>query len=225
MKNWMQLQAGYSKAEVVMEERNQLVETSRRLVSDGINRGTSGNVSLRFGQGFLITPSGIEPNRMSADDICLLDKAGNLIEGQKPSSEWRMHRDVYLARPDIHAVVHTHSTFATTIACMEQDVPPFHYMIAVTGGNTIPCAPYALFGSQELSDAAVAVLGKGYACLLAHHGMLAAGYNLDHALAVAIEAESLCGQYWRLLQTGKVPLLNDAQMAAVHDRFKDYFKR
>lgn len=221
----MQLQDGYSKAKAIMEKRNQLIETSRRLVSDGINRGTSGNVSLRIGQGFLITPSGIEPNLMSADDICLLGKAGNLIEGRKPSSEWRMHRDVYLARPDIHAVVHTHSTFATTIACMEQDVPPFHYMIAVTGGNTIPCAPYALFGSQELSDAAVAALGKGYACLLAHHGMLAAGYSLDHALAVTIEAESLCEQYWRLLQTSKVPLLNDAQMAAVHDRFKDYFKR
>ena len=208
-----------------IKQQNQLVETSRRLVDKGINRGTSGNISLRFGQDFLITPSGIEPHLMSAGDICLLDMAGNLLEGAKPSSEWRMHRDVYLARPDIQAVVHTHSTFATTVACLERAVPPFHYMIAVTGGNTIPCAPYALFGSQELSDAAVAALGKGYACLLAHHGMLAAGYSLDHALAVTIEAESLCEQYWRLLQTGKVPLLNDAQMAAVHDRFKDYFKR
>lgn len=208
-----------------MDKRKQLVETSRRLVTDGINRGTSGNISLRCEQGFLITPSGIAPHLMSVDDICLLDRKGNLLEGMKPSSEWRMHRDVYLARPDVQAVVHTHSTFATTIACMEKDVPPCHYMIAVTGGNTIPCAPYALFGSQELSDATVATLGKGYACLLAHHGMLVAGYSLDHALAVTAEAESLCEQYWRLLQTGNVPLLNDAQMAAVHNRFKDYFKR
>lgn len=209
-----------------MEKWNQLVETSRKLVADGINRGASGNISLRHGQhGFFITPSGIEPYRMSVEDICLMDMAGNLLEGKKPSSEWRIHRDVYLARPDIHAVVHTHSTFATTVACLEQDVPPFHYMIAVTGGNTIPCAPYALFGTQTLSDAAVAALGKGYACLLAHHGLLTAGYNLDHALAVTVEAELLCEQYWRLLQTGKVPLLNEEQMSAVHEKFKDYFQR
>ena len=98
-------------------------------------------------------------------------------------------------------------------------------MIAVTGNNTIPCAPYALFGTQELSDAALNALGNGYACLLAHHGMLVAGYNLDHALAVTTEAESLCEQYWRILQTGNVPLLTDDQMVAVHEKFKNYFKR
>ena len=207
------------------DERSQLIETSRALVANGVNRGASGNISLRCDKGFYITPSGIEPRFMTPEDICLMDMAGNLLEGIKPSSEWRMHRDVYLNRPDIHAVVHTHSTFAVTIACMEQSVPPFHYMIAVTGGNTIPCAPYALFGTQELSDVALATLGNGYACLLAHHGMLVAGYNLDHALAVTTEAESLCEQYWRILQTGNVPLLTDEQMTAVHEKFKDYFKQ
>ena len=207
------------------DERSQLIETSRALVANGVNRGASGNISLRYDKGFYITPSGIEPRFMTPEDICLMDMAGNLLEGIKPSSEWRMHRDVYLNRPDIHAVVHTHSTFAVTIACMEQSVPPFHYMIAVTGGNTIPCAPYALFGTQELSDVALATLGNGYACLLAHHGMLVAGYNLDHALAVTTEAESLCEQYWRILQTGNVPLLTDEQMTAVHEKFKDYFKQ
>lgn len=204
---------------------SQLIETSRALVANGINRGSSGNISLRCEQGFYITPSGIEPRFMTQEDICLMDMAGNLLEGIKPSSEWRMHRDAYLKRPDIHAVIHTHSTFATTVACMEHAVPPFHYMIAVTGNNTIPCAPYALFGTQELSDAALNALGNGYACLLAHHGMLVAGYNLDHALAVTTEAESLCEQYWRILQTGNVPLLTDDQMAAVHEKFKNYFKR
>ncbi|MBR6000859.1 MAG: class II aldolase/adducin family protein [Oxalobacter sp.] len=207
------------------EQRELLIETSRRLVLNGINRGTSGNASLRCHNGFFITPSGIEPNNMSVNDICLMDWDGNLLEGQRPSSEWRMHRDVYMARPDIQAVIHTHSTFATTVSCLEEDVPPFHYMIAITGNNTIPCAPYALFGTQELSDVAVSTLDKGYACLLAHHGMLVSGTSLDHALAVTTEAEALCEQYWRLRLTGKVITLNDEQMDAVHDKFKAYFKR
>ncbi len=206
-------------------QKGLLIEISRRLVISGINRGTSGNISLRRHNGFFITPSGIEPEKMVTNDICLMDLDGNLLEGQRPSSEWRMHRDVYLARPDIQAVIHTHSTFATTISCLEEDVPPFHYMIAVTGGNAIPCASYALFGTQELSDVAVSALGKGYACLLAHHGMLVAGTSLDHALAVTTEAETLCEQYWRLRLTGKVITLNDAQMDAVHDKFKAYFRR
>lgn len=173
------------------EKASQIVEASKRLVSTGMNRGSCGNVSMRSetmqnGSGsFLITPSGTDPEKMTPDSICLMNMSGETAGNGKPSSEWRMHRDIYHARSDIHAVVHTHSPFATTLACMQLEVPPFHYMIAVTGGNTIPCAPYALFGSQELSDSALDCLENRYACLLAHHGMLALGHSLDHAMAIA----------------------------------------
>ncbi len=213
------------------EKASQIVEASKRLVSTGMNRGSCGNVSMRSetmqnGSGsFLITPSGTDPEKMTPDSICLMNMSGETAGNGKPSSEWRMHRDIYHARSDIHAVVHTHSPFATTLACMQLEVPPFHYMIAVTGGNTIPCAPYALFGSQELSDSALDCLENRYACLLAHHGMLALGHSLDHAMAIAIEVESLCEQYWRILQTGHLKILSDKQMSAVHEKFRDYFKK
>ena len=185
------------------EKASDLVNASRRLVSTGMNRGSSGNVSVRSDKVF--------------------NGSGSFLT--TPSGEWRMHRDIYSVRPDIHAVVHTHSPFATTLACMQLDVPPFHYMIAVTGGNTIPCAPYALFGSQELSDSALDCLENRYACLLAHHGMLALGHNLEHAMAIAIEVESLCEQYWRILQTGHLKILSEKQMNAVHEKFRDYFNK
>lgn len=209
------------------ETAQRIIEASRQLVSNGMNRGASGNISVRTPSAdrFLITPSGVAPAVMAPTAICRMDMAGNIEKGTKPSSEWRFHRDIYLARPDIHAIVHTHSTFATVLACMHREVPPFHYMIAVTGGNTIPCAPYALFGSQTLSDAVLGTLGNGYACLMAHHGMVAAGNNLEHAMSIAIEVESLCEQYWRILQTGEPELLTEAQMAEVHEKFRDYFRK
>lgn len=214
-----------------VELANRIVEASRQLVSNGMNRGSCGNISVRCatetgaGNGFLITPSGIDPAKMIAASICLMNMSGENTGNERPSSEWRIHRDIYAARPDVNAVVHTHSTFATTLACLQLEVPPFHYMIAVTGGNTIPCAPYALFGSQELSDVALDALDSRYACLLAHHGMLALGYNLDHAMSVAVEVESLCEQYWRILQAGHPNVLTEEQMKDVHEKFRDYFKK
>ena len=208
----------------------QIVNASRCLVTTGMNRGASGNISMRSETlvkglaSFLITPSGINPEKMKDDSICLLNMAGENAGEEKPSSEWRMHRDIYAARADIHAIVHAHSPYATTLACMQLEVPPFNYMIAVTGGNTIPCAPYALFGTQELSDTALQTLENRYACLLAHHGMLVLGHNIDHAMAIAVEVESLCEQYWRILQTGHLKLLSEEQMDAVHEKFRDYFK-
>ena len=213
------------------ELAQQIINAGRRLVISGMNRGSSGNISMRsetrFNNqaGFLITPSSIDPDKMTDDSICLLNMTGENAGEGKPSSEWRMHRDIYVARPDIHAIVHAHSPFATTLACMQLEVPPFNYMIAVTGGNTIPCAPYALFGTQELSDKALETLENRYACLLAHHGMLALGYNLDHAMAIAVEVESLSEQYWRILQTGRLKLLSEKQMDAVHEKFRDYFRK
>ena len=147
---------------------------------------------------------------------------GTAEAGKKPSSEWRFHRDILQARPEMQAVVHCHSMFATTIACLVRDVPPFHYMIAVAGGDNIRCAPYALFGTQALSDMAVTALQDRKACLLAHHGMIALGQDLPQALAIAVEVENLCEQYWRLLQLGEPGLLSAEQMQAVHAQFAGY---
>lgn len=202
--------------------KKSLLNTTVALVTKGLNKGTSGNLSVRCEGGFLITPSGISPQNMTLDDIVLMDIDGSHEEGKKPSSEWRFHRDIFQRRSEVNAVVHAHSMFATTIACMQKEVPPFHYMIAVAGGDNIRCAPYALFGSQELSDYALDALSNRKACLLAHHGMIAVGHHLEDALAVAVEIENLCEQYWRLLQLGEPKRLSKKQMEAVQMQFKGY---
>jgi L-fuculose-phosphate aldolase len=200
-----------------------LVDISLRLVSSGLNKGTSGNVSVRYEDGFLVTPSGVKPDDMMASMMVNMQFEGSHEQGKKPSSEWRFHRDILQNRPEINAVIHTHSMFATTMACLHQDIPPFHYMIAVTGGDSIRCAPYALFGSQALSDGAIVALKDRKACLLANHGMIAMGADLDEALAVAVEVENLCEQYWRLLQINATPpLLSEAEMQEVFTQFKGY---
>ena len=151
-----------------------------------------------------------------------VDMTGQAISAGKPSSEWRFHRDIYQARPEIQAIVHTHSMFATSLSCLRQNIPPFHYMIAVAGGKDILCAKYALFGTQALSDAAIVALENRKACLLANHGMIALGKTLDQALSVAVEVETLCEQYWRALQVGQPYILSDQEMADVFEQFKDY---
>jgi L-fuculose-phosphate aldolase len=200
----------------------QLLDAARNLTSLGLNKGTSGNASIRLADGFLVTPSGIPAEQLSEKSMVYMQWDGRPEAGKKPSSEWRMHRDIFQARPEVNAVVHCHSMFATTIACLGRDVPPFHYMIAVVGGDNIRCAPYSLFGTQALSDTAVAALQDRKACLLAHHGMLALGKDLSQALAIAVEVESLCEQYWRLLQVGEPNLLSAEQMQEVHVQFKGY---
>jgi L-fuculose-phosphate aldolase len=206
--------------------REALLHTARSLANSGLNRGTTGNASVRLSDGenhaFLITPSGIDPSGMSAASMVKMTFSGNATGKHAPSSEWQMHRDILMNRPEMNAIVHTHSTFATTLACMHLDIPPFHYMIAVAGGDSIRCAPYALFGSQELSDHALEALKNRNACLLSHHGMIAIGQNLKQATSVAVEVESLCEQYWRILQTGTPILLSEKQMQDVLDQFKNY---
>jgi len=201
---------------------HQLLHTSQQMAALGLNRGTSGNASVRLDDGFLVTPSGVPPSALTVDSMVYMDWDGQPEAGKRPSSEWRFHRDLLLARPEQHAVVHCHSPFATSLACLSLEVPAFHYMIAVAGGNNIRCAPYALFGSQALSDVAVAALVDRKACLLAHHGMIALGTTLAQALALAVEVETLCEQYWRILSLGTPPLLSDEQMQAVHEQFKGY---
>lgn len=200
----------------------QLLHVARQLSSLGLNKGSSGNASIRLEDGFLVTPSGVPADQLSANSMVYMQWDGVAEAGKKPTSEWRFHRDILQARPEMQAVVHCHSMFATTIACLARDVPPFHYMIAVAGGDNIRCAPYALFGTQALSDMAVTALQDRKACLLAHHGMIALGKDLAQALAIAVEVENLCEQYWRLLQLGEPALLTGTQMQEVHAQFAGY---
>lgn len=201
-----------------------MVETCRRMNALGINQGTSGNLSVRVPEGLLVTPSGQPYDAMQPDEIVAMKMDGSWKGPLKPSSEWRIHRDVLAARPEVGAVIHTHAMFATTLACLGRGIPSFHYMVAMAGGTDIRCAPYSTFGEQALSDAAVAALEGRLACLLANHGMLALGATLERALALAVEVETLAAQYWRCLQIGEPNLLDAAEMAVVLEKFKGYGK-
>lgn len=207
------------------ESRQQLLTASRRLVELGLNRGTAGNASIHHGDGMLITPSALPVAEMTTDSMVRMDLEGNVLQGGKPSSEWRFHRDIFVARPEIGAVLHMHSTFATTIACLGKDVPAVHYHIAIAGGDSIRCTPYTIFGEQNLSDLALEALHDRKACLLGNHGMIALGKDLADALSVAQEVEYLCEIYWRTLQAGTPQILTAQQMHAVKERFVEYKKR
>jgi L-fuculose-phosphate aldolase len=205
--------------------RQQLLDTSRRLVELGLNRGTAGNASVRCADGMLITPSALKVSEMTPDSIVHMDLEGNVLQGGKPSSEWRFHRDILAARPEINAVIHTHAINATTIACLRRDVPAVHYMIALAGGDSIRCTPYSVFGEQELSDHALEALQGRRACLLGNHGMIALGTDLNDAQAVTEEVEFVCELYWRTLQAGAPHILSAQQMHEVKQKFVEYKQR
>jgi L-fuculose-phosphate aldolase len=204
------------------ELRHALVETALAAQREGLNRGTSGNLGVRCGEGFLVTPSGMPIDEQTSSDIVYMDMEGNARGRRKPSSEWRFHRDILAARPELNAVLHAHSTFATTLACLGRDIPPFHYMIAAAGGKTLRCAPYATFGTQQLSEHVLQAMVGRKACLLANHGMIAASASLKGALALAVEVEGLCEQYCRVLQIGAPVILSDEEMDVVLEKFKGY---
>jgi L-fuculose-phosphate aldolase len=203
-----------------------IVVTARAMNAVGVNRGRAGNVSARLRRegfdGFVITPTGFRYDAMGEDDLAGVTLEGAASGPQLPSSEWRFHRDIYRERPEVAAIVHTHAPFATTLACLDRGIPPFHYMIARAGGRDIRCAPYATFGTQALSDHAVRALDGRRACLLAHHGMIAVGASLESAFELAIEVETLAEMYWRALQVGEPVLLSDAEMATVLEKFRTY---
>lgn len=205
-----------------LQRKKQIIATALQMNALGVNRGKSGNVSARWKDGFLVTPSGLPYGETKPGDIVFIDKKATATGKRPPSSEWRFHFDIYRHKNEVNAVVHTHSSFATTLACLEMAVPAFHYMVAVAGGNSIRCAPYATFGTQSLSDNALIALEDRKACLLANHGMIATAGSLESALALAVEVEALCEQYWRALQIGKPNLLSDAEMAVVVEKFKTY---
>jgi L-fuculose-phosphate aldolase len=202
--------------------RQELIDTCLAMNQAGINQGKSGNASARIQDGFLVTPTGIPYDALTPDDIVAMRFDGSHQGTRLPSSEWRFHRDILAARPEINAIVHTHANYATTLACLGRSIPPFHYMIAKAGGHDIRLAPYAIFGSQELSDHAVAALEDRLACLLANHGMITLGESLAKALDLAIEVEALSRQYCQALQIGDPILLDDAEMARVLVQFRTY---
>jgi L-fuculose-phosphate aldolase len=189
----------------------------------GINQGTSGNASVRLDDAhFLITPSGLPYDAMRPVQIPVMTLAGRWYGARRPSSEWRFHRDILAARPDAAAVIHTHGPLATTLAVLRRDIPAFHYMVAVAGGDSIRCAPYATFGTQALSDLALAALEGRRACLLANHGLIAIGATLEKALALAVEVEALSGMYLRACAIGEPALLSPAQMQEALELFRTY---
>lgn len=204
------------------ELRQQLIATAQAMQPAGLNRGTAGNVSVRHGDGFYITPTGLPYSSLATDDIPLMALDGSHTGCRKPSSEWRFHRDLYASRPEVGAVLHAHSPFAVSLACLRYDIPPFHYMIARFGGDTIRCADYAIFGSEMLSTAAIAAMHQRKGCLLANHGLLVAARDLAEALALAIELEELCEQYWRACQLGQPVLLSPPEMDEVIAKFAGY---
>jgi len=198
--------------------RSEVLATLRRMSTEGLNTGASGNVSARREGGFWITCSGRAPDVMTEDDILAMDPDGGWQEAgaRRPSSEWRFHRDILAARPEFGAVVHAHPVHATALAVHGRAIPPFHYMVALAGGDDIRCAPYATFGTQALSDHVLAALEGRRACLMAHHGMVACGRDLTAALALAVEVETLAAQYLAACTLGRPPLLSAEDMAAVH---------
>jgi L-fuculose-phosphate aldolase len=202
--------------------REQLLATARAMNSQGLNQGTSGNVSVRDGEGFLITPSALAYDQCRAKDVVRLDWAGQAQGNRKPSSEWRMHRDIYHHYPQADAVLHAHSLYCTTLACLERSIPSFHYMVAMAGGDSIRCAPYATFGTQALSDSVIEALRDRSAALLGHHGMICFAGGLDRVLALAVEVEALARIYLQALQVAEPPVLPEAEMVEVLRRFRDY---
>src|SRR5580692_9929071 len=204
------------------EKRQSIIDACLRMNAIGINQGTSGNISLRHDAGMLITPTSLPYEEMTPEQIVLMDFDGGFAPAQKPSSEWRFHLDILKARPEVNAVVHAHPPYSTMLANMGIEIPPVHYMIAVAGGDTIRCAPYATYGTQELSEHAVKALEDRSACLLAHHGTIAIGPSLSKAMWLAVEVETLARQYHGCLQIGTPPLLSKAEIDNVLGRIAGY---
>lgn len=206
--------------------RVRLVAVARGLVAKGISPATSGNVSARVEGGMIVTPSAVAYDSLHPDDLVFLGPDGERGGGQRePSTEWRMHRDIYAKLPAAGAVVHVHSPFATTLACLRRPIPAFHYEVALAGGMDIPCAGYATFGTQELADLALAALKDRRACLLANHGAIAWGESLEAAAMLAERVEFLARVYWQALQVGEPELLNMAEMDHAGAKFGRYGKK
>lgn len=205
-----------------MTPRRALVGAFRRLAEAGLCPRTSGNVSVRTGEGFLVTPTGMPADTVAEADLVVVSLAGRARGRRQPSSEWRLHRDLYATRADVGAVVHTHSPYATALACLRRGIPAFHYLVAWGGGTSIRCARYATFGTEALSRAARQALAGRRACLLANHGAVAVGVDLAAAERLAAEVEALARSYLLALAAGRPVLLTEAEMARNVELFRGY---
>ena len=207
-----------------MNSKQILCDAIIKLNTLGLNHGSTGNCSIRKEEGFLISPSGIRNDSLKSEHIVLMKMDGTLVNPKKlqPSSEWLFHRDIFTSRKDVNAVVHTHSVYAGALSVLGAAIPQFHYMIAVTGGKEIPCAQYAMFGTQELSDNILKSLGKQKACLMSNHGLITVGTDLKEAVDIAEEVEYLSKMYVKANMPRKPHLLSDKEMDDVLKRFQSY---
>ncbi len=203
--------------------RQSMVDVMRAMEARGLNRGTSGNVSVRLGEALLVTPSGVPASRLAPDQMVRVEPGGAFDPaGPRPSSEWRMHQEILRRRQDVSAVVHCHSRHATILACAGRPIPAVHYMVAVAGGSSVPVAPYATFGTAELAEAVVRVLNGRFGALMANHGQIAIAPTLERALAIAEEVEEQAAVYWGALAIGGPNLLSEAEMAVIQKKFRTY---
>ncbi|HEY0525325.1 MAG TPA: class II aldolase/adducin family protein [Stellaceae bacterium] len=205
--------------------RREIIAQSRKMNELGLNQGTSGNISVRIPDGLLITPSGVPYDELEPEDIVPMRMDGSWSHPLRPSSEWRFHLDILTSRPEVNAVVHAHPTYCTALAIRRQEIPAVHYMIAAAGGPSIRCAPYATYGTPELSANALKALEDRSACLLANHGLIAIGPTLTRAMWIAVEIETLAHQYILTLQLGGPVCLPDDEVQRVVEKFKDYGPR
>ncbi|MGX2969556.1 L-fuculose-phosphate aldolase [Ursidibacter sp. B-7004-1] len=205
------------------ELSRKIIDTCLEMTRLGLNQGTAGNISVRYQDGMLITPSGMPYEKMTEDDIVYVDKDGHFEQGKVPSSEWQFHQAVYQVRPELNAVVHNHAIHCTGVSILNKSIPAIHYMIAVTGTNKVPCVPYATFGTWQLAEYVKEGFKESKAILLQHHGMIAADVNLEKALWVAHEIEVLATLYLKLLATTpNVPVLSDEEIKIVLGKFSTY---
>lgn len=209
-----------------LQAREAVRATARSMSEQKLSPGRSGNVSMRFGDGMLITPTGMAYDVIEPADIAFVGTDGGVPPGsRKPSSEWHFHLAAYAARPDRHALVHTHSLNATVLACAHEPIPAFHYMVAAAGGIDIPVVPYATFGTSDLAAHVAKGLATRDACLMANHGVVAIAHDLPAALELAAEVELLAEQYLKLLAIGKPHILPESEMTIVLEKFKSYGQR
>ncbi len=205
--------------------RSSIIHQCRWMNDSGLNQGTSGNISVRYKNQMLITPSGVPYDELAVEQIASMPVDGEYGDWKgpaAPSTEWRFHLDILIARPEINAIVHTHSTYATSLAITRKEIPPIHYMIAAFGGSNIRCAPYATYGTKELSEHALVALKNRKGCLLANHGMIAIGESLKKAMWLAVELETLAKQYYLSQNFGGAVLLTEAQIGETQEKFGAY---
>jgi L-fuculose-phosphate aldolase len=209
----------------MINARENLLNIVNKLLTAGLNHGASGNCSCRDKEGFLITPTGVDNSKLTTDMMVRMNLSDDLPQPEskyQPSSEWQFHQAILEKYPEINAVVHTHSVFASSLSVLGQDIPAFHYMIAVAGGDSVRCAPYAMFGTKELSDNILEAIQDRKACLLSNHGLVAVGKDLNEAFNIAEEVEHLSRLFVEAKKIGEPLLLSDRQMAEVLDRFNSY---